>query len=104
MSGLQDINSIFPILNVAYHKNINLDDKTNVYVTSRLDFKDEMINKFTVHSQYLFSDCALTSRNYLLTFSDRFLTKLSMPENDLKKNVSFFYEKNSNKDIPNLKA
>ncbi len=70
-------------------------NKETVYETLKLDFKDDAINKFTVYSHYLFSECCLTGRNYLLTFSDRFLTKFTIPENETKKNVSlikFFFK------------
>jgi hypothetical protein len=73
---------------------INLDDKASVYGTVKFDFKEDLLNKFIVHSQFLFSDLTLASRNYLVTFSDRFLTKFSIPENEMKKNVSieFFFK------------
>lgn len=57
-------------------------DLTRIYATRRLDLKDEIINKFILNSNYLFSDCVLTSRNYLLALTDRFLTKFLIPEND----------------------
>jgi hypothetical protein len=50
-----------------------------------LDFKDEAINKFTYNSQYLFSDFSLTSRSHINLFSERFLVKLQIPEQDLTK-------------------
>jgi hypothetical protein len=55
----------------------------------RLDFKDEMIKKITLHSQYLFSDIVLTSRTNLIASTDRFLSLFNLPEYDgIKKSVS----------------
>lgn len=62
-------------------------DKSQLYSTKKLDFKDEIINRSTFHSQYLFSDCALTARNYLIVFAERFMSKLSIPENEPAKKV-----------------
>jgi hypothetical protein len=56
------------------------EDKQNLYLSKKLDFKDEVLNKITCHTQYLFSDLILTSRNYLITYSDRYLTKFSLPD------------------------
>ena len=53
-----------------------------------LDFKDETINKFIYNSQYLFSDFSLTSRSHLSLFSERFLVKLQIPEQDLTKKAN----------------
>ena len=77
-------------INLNSIRNDTSQHKSSVYETLKLDYRDEAINKFTLHAHYLFSDCVLTSRNYLLTFSDRFLTKFTIPENEWKKSVSLF--------------
>ena len=75
-------------VNLFYQIDDTTSNKESIYETLKLDFKDDAINKFTLYSQYLFSECVLTGRNYLLTFSERFLTKFTIPENETKKNVS----------------
>lgn len=68
------------------------EDKNRIYATKKLDFKDEILNKSVFHTHYLFSDLSLTARNYLLTFSDRFLTKFSIPDYDsAKRTVRLIY-------------
>jgi hypothetical protein len=76
-----------------------------MYQTIRLDFKEDMIGKTVFHSQYLFSDCVLTARSYLLIFAEKFLIKYTIPDTEpTKKSVSrwfaffslliFFYHEN----------
>ena len=62
----------------------------NVYASNMLNFRDETINKSTFNTQYLFSDCALVARNYLTAFTDRFLVKLAIPDQDANKKVRIF--------------
>ena len=56
-----------------------------LYNTVRMDFKDEPLSKCVYYTHYLFSDCSLSARNYLLAFSDRFLIKFIVPEFDANK-------------------
>lgn len=57
-----------------------LKDKSQLYATSKLDFKEEAISRLAFHSQYLFSDLAFSARNYVTVFCERFLIKLGIPE------------------------
>ena len=58
-----------------------------VYNTSKLDLKDELINRSAFHTQYLFSDLVLTARNYLVIFSERFLIKMLIPDMEPAKKI-----------------
>ncbi|CAF0746511.1 unnamed protein product [Brachionus calyciflorus] len=60
-------------------------EKSKIYASKKLDFKDEIINKNIIHSHYLFSDMILTSKNYFVLFCDRFLAKFVILENETSK-------------------
>ena len=59
-----------------------------MYVSKRLIIKDDSVNRTTLHSHYLFSDIAITTRNHLVASTDRFLTKFSFPEYDASRKVN----------------
>jgi hypothetical protein len=53
----------------------------SIYVSlSKFDFRDEALNKCTLLSHYLFSDCVLTARNQVCAYVDGYLCKLTLPD------------------------
>ncbi len=59
----------------------------SVYASNMLNFRDDLINKCIYNTQYLFSDVSLIARTYLTVFTDRFLVKLSIPDQEANKKV-----------------
>lgn len=86
-----DINSTVKTANLAckikiFDLNLKMfAEKEKLYHTKKLDLKDEVISRSAYYTQYLFSDLALSSRNYLVTFTERYLIKLTIPEYDANK-------------------
>lgn len=71
----------FLILANAFSFNIFDIDKSKLYTSvKKFDLKDEVMSKVVAYSSYLFSDIVLTARNYVLAYADRFLLKMSLPE------------------------
>jgi hypothetical protein len=65
-------------------------DKKRLYNNiKKLDFKDEVVNKFIYHSNYPIADFCFLSRSYVIAFVGRFICKFSLPEIDLTKKVNF---------------
>jgi len=74
---------------IVFDINFNMfKDKTKIYSTKRLDFKDDVIMKTPFHSHFLFSDICFASRNQLLCSTDRFLTKFTVPEYEANKKAT----------------
>jgi WD40 repeat protein len=76
---------------LVFELNLNMFDKQNkeqIYTSKKLEFKDEAINKNIVHTLYLFNDCLLTTRSYLLCSLERFLAKFTIPEFDPNKKAA----------------
>ena len=70
---------------------INFDlfvDKSRLYANAnKFDFKDDIINKLTVNSNYRLNDFSFISRTYIVAFVGRNLVKFQIPEVDLTKKV-----------------
>lgn len=74
---------------IVFDINFNVfTDKTKIYSTKRLDFKDDVIMRTPFHSHFLFSSISFASRTQLVCATDRFLTKFNVPEYEANKKAS----------------